>query len=312
LGACAYLGTGTLLDVSLYYPANELQASPPVSLSMVEDGIRLQSPADLGAVSVGLEQLIGLEIGRICTFESDLTLSQAYVLFKLVDAARRRVFSGLAGPNNGDPGVIALDVVTSTSPEQMDDEIGQMQWMAPHFAASYGIQQLSAEDIQNQLQSLANQKLIKLQNSEIVLNEDLTDLVANFLTISGHLRLQAAHLDEGGKVHAAEVRGVRGQDNAWLLWTEDGKQAQFMGASPAQVIAVARDMLSGPEGNMPPTASVSGDQVPVGNKNAPNSADKKKKGGSKKGRWWKTILIVIVSLIALWAISFVIYSAMYY
>jgi hypothetical protein len=125
--------------------------------------------------------------------------------------------------------------------------------------------------------------------------------------------LQAAYLDEKDQLRATEVRGVLGQGNAVLLWTEDGKKAQFMGASPAQALAIARDMLSNPDGSrkqMPAAADV---KVPVDTDKETKRAKRAKKAGSgKKGRWWKILLIVIGSLGALLGIAYLIDEILYY
>lgn len=311
MGACAYLGAGALMDVSYYYPAADQQSALPVSLAMAEDGIHLQSPADVGSVAAGLGQLIGQDMVRICEFAKDLPLNEAYVLFALVDAVRRRTFAGLAGSDSGDLNRIPIDEVASVGTSQADDEIGHLQWLAPHFAASSNIAIPAAADVEKELHALAKGGLVKLQNKEVVLSEELADLVTNLLTVSGHIRLQAAHLNGKGSVQATEVRGIRGQDNAWLLWTDDGKQAQFMGASPAQVIAILRDMLGSPDGRAPQAAAVQTNPSPAKDGSS-SEADKKKNRAGKKRRWWKIVLIVAASLIALWAIVYAVYSALYY
>ncbi len=47
MGSCAYLGTQALVNISFYYPLNGTDSTPPVSLSMADEGIRMESPPDV-------------------------------------------------------------------------------------------------------------------------------------------------------------------------------------------------------------------------------------------------------------------------
>ena len=313
IGACVYLDENSLLDSCFYFPVKEDGEILPVSLTMVDDGILMESPPDLESVFTWLAQHIGLEQVRDCDFEVELKLCEAYTLFGLVDALRKRVFSSMAGNHAVNLTHIPIDEIQAAMSIHEEDDGESLHWLALHFAESHLIEELSTSDLKKNLNDLKKKGLIQIDGEDVIPGDKIDDLASCFLTIAGHLRLQAAHMDEENQLRATEVRGVRGKGNALLLWTEDGKKVQFMGASPAQALAIARDMLSNPDGKRSQPVS-NADHVCVDETELEEKKQESKKGikNGKKGRWWKIALIAIASLAALWVIAFVIEQIMFY
>ena len=309
ISACVYLDESTLLDTCFYFPEEAAQTLP-VSLTMADDGVLMESPPDMESVLVWLEQRIGLEQVRDCVFEAELELDTAYTLLGLVDAVRKRVFASMAGNASVDIARIPVDDIKAAMSVPDEGEFEYLHWLAPHFAESHDLKELDKSAIKSNLDALKKKGMLQVDGENIIPGESIDDLAGNFLTVNGHLRLQAAFLDKKDQLRATEVRGVLGQGNAVLLWTEDGKKAQFMGASPAQALAIARDMLSNPDGSrkqMPAAMSQASPAEPVkGAKRA------KRSGSGKKGRWWKIVLMVIGGLGGLLGIAYLIDNIVYY
>lgn len=310
ISACAYLDENTLLDTCYYFPDKGDDQTLPVSLNMVDDGIRMESPPDMGSLFAWLEQRVGLEQVRDCDFEAELELDTAYTLLGLVDAVRKRVFASMAGNASVDIARIPVEDIKAAMSVTDEGEFEYLHWLAPHFAESHGLKELDKSVIKSNLDALKKKGLLQIDGENIIPGEAVDDLAGGFLTVSGHLRLQAAYLDEKDQLRATEVRGVLGQGNALLLWTEDGKKAQFMGTSPAQALAIARDMLSNPDGSrkqMPAAASQASPAEP-----AKVAKRAKRTRSGKKGRWWKIVLMVIGGLGGLLGIAYLIDNIVYY
>ena len=310
MGACAYICADGMLDTSFYYPA---VGKPIAALSLSDDGVKLRAPANVQEILAWLAEHLGDSLVRSCKFDVELALSDAHVLFGLIDAARRRSMAGMAGSVQKDPtnlSTIELTNALSVS-EESDDESG-IQWLAPHFAVGYDLPLPDGEDLKKSLQNLAQKGYISIKGNKVELSEELLSLTSAFLLVEGHLRLRAAEADGNGKVSATEVRGVRGRGSSVLLWTDDGNKAHFAGASPAQVMLIASDFLTGPEG-APIKGNVLAAAAPVALESPAESASSKKwhKGmkkaqkPDKKGLWWKILLIALAFLALLFLVLWI-------
>lgn len=291
LGACSYLSANALVDVSFYYPSADAGSTPAVSLSLADDGIRLQAPPDLKGLVEWLAQHLGDSMLRACDLDTELPIEDAYVLFGLVDAARRRALANLGGASSADPEkVVISDVITvlSTKPSE---EAETLQWLAPHFAESQGLPALNAEMIEKSIKHLAQKGFLTISGKEAVLSDALVDLASEFLLVNGHLRLRKAECDGSEDTRATEVRGVCGHKHAVLLWTDDGQKVHLLGTSPAQVIVIASDILADPRGIQ---AQGNKDASEIGQSKKEKEKDRKPR---KKNLWWKILLIVLAFLV---------------
>ena len=223
--------------------------------------------------------------------------------------SNQMVKPSMAGNKSVDIARIPVDDIKAAMSVTDEGEFEYLHWLAPHFAESHGLKELDKDAIKSNLDALKKKGLLQVDGENVLPGKGIDSLVDGFLTVSGHLRLQAAYLDEKDQLRATEVRGVLGQGNALLLWTEDGKKAQFMGTSPAQALAIARDMLSNPDGSRKPMPAAAVQAVPA--EPAKEAKRAKRSGSGKKGRWWKIVLIVIGGLAALWAIAYTISSLIY-
>ncbi len=313
-GAAAYFSGDDLLDVSIY---SSDSGTPDVALFLAEDGVRIESPADAGTVLDWLGQRIGTSLLRQSDVDLELSYEEALTLFATVDAARRRKLKELSGAadNEGEE-LKKEDLVSALT----FDEEG-FQWLAPHFANSHNLPGISESQAEQLLMKLTQKGFMVINADRITLSETLSNLANDLLVLSGHLLLTKAEADQDQRISMTEIRAVQGLKNALLLWTDDGKQVQLMGASPAQVMRIAIDILSSPD--TPRRESMSEPAPAAANitEFAPAAADiteparaaaditelapaaaniidqethpqARKKGKRKKRRWWRILLIL--------------------
>jgi len=292
MGACAYLCAEGLMDTSFYYSTD---GKPSVSLSMTDDGVRLQAPAAIQGALLWLAEHAGDSLKRACGFEAQLSAVDAHVLFGLVDAARRKALAGIAGQAQNDPTRISLEELENALADTHEDDDDELQWMAPHFAAGYELKSPETHALQKSLQQLVHKKYAVLEGKEVVLGDALTDLASVLLLVEGHLRLRTAEVDKSDKVRITEVKGVRGQGSALLLWTDDGKIVHLRGTSPAQALAIARDMFVQKEDErFSGAASASASTPAAFQAPAASQASGRQQKERKKLPWWGIALIVLV------------------
>ena len=300
MGACAYMCADGLLDTSFYYPSD---GKPAAALSLADEGIKVLAPANSSDVLAWLVEHVGDSLVRSCDFDAELPLSDAHVLFGIVDVVRRKSLAGLAGCAQEDPTKVAItELAEALSVSEETDAESGIQWLAPHLAAGYNLKSPDAENLNKSLQQLARKGYISIEGKELQLSEDLTALASAFLLVEGHLRLRSAEAAGNGKVSTTEVRGIRGRGSAALLWTDDGEKMRFLGVSPAQVIVIAGDFLAGPEGEpmkgdvLAAAAGPVAMESPAGSASAEkwSKGKKKEQNKKKKGLWWKILLIALV------------------
>ena len=313
MGACVFLRADALLDISFYYP--DADAKPAVSLSMADDGIKLQSPPNLDSVLEWLGLYIGDSLLRTCALDADLPIADAHIFFGVLDAGRRQTFSEMGGARTVTD-TIPLTGIVSALEQELDD----FQWLAPHFAESFSIAPVSEMEVKQGLQRLAQKGYLQFSGDFVVPADALLDLISDFLLVNGHLRLRSAAPGHGDPLTATELRGVQGASSALLLWTDDGQSVHLMGASPAQMMVIIRDMLADPNApsEEPVTAmaaepSVGYDQIVVdetvkGRKKKPGRRERKQRAG-KKRRWWVIPLVVAAVILILfffmWFFAFI-------
>jgi len=298
MGNCVFMRADALLDISFYYPAAGSQLA--VSLSMADDGIKLQSPPDLNGILEWLKLYIGDSLLRSCDLDADLPIADAHMLFGVVDAGRRQMFSEMGGARTVTD-TIPLTGIVSALEQELDD----FQWLAPHFAESFSLSPISEIEVKQGLQRLAQKGYLQFSGDFVVPADALLDLISDFLLVNGHLRLRSAAPGHGDQLTATELRGVQGAGSALLLWTDDGTSVHLMGASPAQMMVIIRDILADPNAPSEETVaamaaepSVGYDQMVVdetvkGRKKKREKRERKQSMG-KKRRWWIIPIVVLV------------------
>ena len=239
MGNCVFMHADALLDISFYYPGAD--AKPAVSLSMADDGIKLQSPPNLDSILEWMKLYIGDSLLRTCALDADLPIADAHVFFGVLDAGRRQTFSEMGGARTVTD-TIPLTGIVSALEQELDD----FQWLAPHFAETFSLAPVSEMEVKQGLQRLAQKGYLQFSGDFVVPADALLDLISDFLLVNGHLRLRSAAPGHGDQLTATELRGVQGGGNAMLLWTDDGTSVHLMGASPAQMMVIIHDMLADP------------------------------------------------------------------
>ena len=296
MGACMYLNTDGLLDTSVYYPPS---GAPAVSVSMVDDGVKVESGADIFGMLDWLAENFGTSMVQSCEFEAKLPLEEAYVLFALLDSARQSTMAALSGNDSDTPAITmqALQSVSEENKNENEEAEDGLQWLAPHFASIYQMPALDSAAIEKNVQKLAQKGYVVLKQDAVELSNTVENLASNFLLVEGHLWLRSAEVDTAGKTNLTEVRGVRGRGNAVLLWSDDNNTVSLMGVSPAQVIAIAQDMLGTEEVPVFVDESLRVNEAPaeMSRKAARKAAKQAKRNGrTKKRKWWLISLIIIV------------------
>jgi hypothetical protein len=241
LGACAYIGSGALLDVSVYYPP-ESMVLPTVSLSLADEGVKLQSPPVFDGLLDWMDQYIGDSLVRAVDIDLEIPIENVWVLFGVVDAGRRQALSNMIGVNEASLESISIaDISASLTKELID-----LQWLAPHFADSLSLPMISESEIQKGLQWLAMKGYLSLSNDQVLLSDLVLEMISEFLIIDGRLRLKSACPGPQSKLNITELRGIQGRNNAMLLWSHDDRSVNLMGVSPAQTMAIISNILEAP------------------------------------------------------------------
>jgi len=283
MGACSYIGADGLLDTSIYTAPD----GPAVSLAMADDGVRIQSPVNAIGILEWLAQQNGVSMVSSCEFKAELSMKESAILFAVVDAARRKAMGVMSGSDGDFTPITAADVIFP------DVDETDLQWLAPHFTAAYEMSKLDGEILKKGIQRLAQKGFVSLEKQNIILSDALQDLASKFMLLEGHLRLRLAEADKDGTVKMTDVRGVRGRGNAVLIWTDNGRTGTLQGASPAQVMAIARNILGVDQESHLETVSATAPAPPSKMDRSVQSTTPKVKK-KRKFRWWMIPLILLV------------------
>lgn len=279
LGLVAYSGENANFEASVYYSVQN--ATQPAALLLSNDGIKLQSPPQITNWVNMLGQFIGESIVKPVEFELELDNLETWILFGVIDTVRRQIMKGLAENNNSESFLLSVKEIA----ENQKDE--NLQWLSAYFAAANEFSEVNEAEILSSMQALAQKGLITFDNTQITPSEKLIEIAATFLTLEGHLRLQASTLDDENEIANTLIWGVQGRGNALLMWTPDENGVNIFSMSSAQAMIIIGSLLEAPasqftdislpkESTPQPVAN-----IPAPTKNIPVAPPKKKRNTLK-------------------------------
>ncbi|MCJ7436026.1 MAG: hypothetical protein MUO77_21320 [Anaerolineales bacterium] len=236
LGFVSYSGGEAGFEASVYYPA----AGQPAALMVNQDGYRLQSPPYIADWITTLGQLVGESIVKSVEVEWELDIQEAWILFGIIDGARRQILKRLAENNRPETILIPVGEIA----QNLKGE--NPQWLAPYFAASHELPEMNESETLAILQTLAQKGLATIDGEKIKPSDKLIETASAFLTLEGHLRLQASVLNDEFTAANTLIWGVQGRGKAVLMWTSDKQGVSIFSVSPAQAMVIIGSVLEAP------------------------------------------------------------------
>jgi hypothetical protein len=240
-GTIGYVGRSYAFEVATYYPPGA-SPLPAVSLSQTEDGLHLQGRAAAMNALEMLRQYVGDTILQRVEIELDLSIMDAWLLFAVVDAARKQAIQNILDGSKPEQRGFSFSEIL----ELLESPEGGLQWLAPYFDDCMNLARPGLKEVGAGLNRLAAQGLVTVERDTVFAEDPLDEIVAEFLLIDGHIRARAAVLNSQSEALSTDVRAIQGRSGAVLLWSYDQGSIQLIGISPAQLMVVISDMVENP------------------------------------------------------------------
>ncbi len=298
-GLVVYSGEDANFEAGLYYPPQG--TGHPAALMLSNEGLRLQSPPHITNWVNTLGQFVGESVVKPVEFEMELAIQEAWLLFAVIDCTRRQIMKSMAEDGNLEQISIPVDDVVKTLTND------NLQWLSAYFAAAHEHPQPDESSVPSIIQTLDAKSLLSYDGNRITPTEKTVELAATFLTIDGHVRLQAATLDNRHQPINSLIWGVQGRGNAFLMWTPDETGVSIFCLSSAQTMVIISSLLEDPaaqftEGALPLAPAASQAAAPRPDENAPAEYSPPKK---RKRKWWRIVMIVLAFLVVCYLLAFI-------
>lgn len=236
-----YAGRGGSYEMASYYHG---QAASPdgVSLTYLGDGLQMQSPPVENETFELMRQFVGDTLLKHVEIEMDLPILDAWLLFGVVDAGRRKALEGLLS----EAGSAADELTAEEIHAGLESKKTGLQWLAPYFDACLSLATPTRKEIDTGLNRLISKGLLTLLGANYLPGELVQQLIAGFLLVDGHIRIRAAALDRAGEAVSTDVRAIQGRSGSILLWSHDASSVNLWGASPAQLLTLIGSLMQNP------------------------------------------------------------------
>jgi len=256
----AYLGRAFIVETAYYYP-DAATSQGNISLTDTDEGLNLSSPGVKEGVFELLRQYVGETVLRPIDYEYNLPLMDAWVLFGVIDACRRKMLDAVL--DHAYPPMVELSSAEVYA--AINVKSNNMQWLSPYFAGCLSLAQISQSDTQIGLQNLARMGLLQVQDDKITPENTLSRIADEFLVLDGHLRLRSGMLKRDQPEHV-DMRAIQGRSGAIMFWSYDDQAIDLISFSPAQLMYVISSLIESPAthltGELPVQEPIVGTQSP--------------------------------------------------
>lgn len=215
----------------------------PVSLTTVQDGLRVRYPAAVDELLEALRQNIGETVIRNIDFQAEIARDEAVVLGAIVDIYRKRVLASYASDAELDMSPITPDAIlrmikdTPPSPQWLSAIVGGIFRDAPA---------VDGAGVQGALDKLSASGYAAKKAGGFVGSEDVQWMAGRLLILDRALHMESGAATPGGVVYIGFSCLQAGVHD--LLYLERNRDYLALeGMSSAGVIDLAEQFLSRPE-----------------------------------------------------------------
>ncbi len=237
-----YLSEGAALFEQAIY--HDPQGGEPVSITTVEQGLRVQYPFAVDELLEALRQNLGESVIADIDFAAEFKKEEAVVIAGVVDLYRKRVLAALVSDAEADTSPLTPESIL----QSVRNEKGGPQWLSVIVRGMFkDTVNLELDSIRNSLEALAASGHMVREQGGFSAGEKLQFLSGRMLILDRILHVEAGRATSSGGVFYVGFSCLQTGVHDLLYLEKNGDFLALEGMSSAGVIDLAGQFLNNPE-----------------------------------------------------------------